>query len=69
MALLAAEITARTGKDPGLHYQALEARFGTPHYTRIDAPADARAEGAAAEAVARGRHARPSSPASRSSRG
>ena len=34
MALLAAEITARTGKDPGLHYQALEARFGTPHYTQ-----------------------------------
>ena len=39
MALLAAEITARTGKDPGLHYQALEARYGSPHYTRIDAPA------------------------------
>jgi phosphoglucomutase len=39
MALLAAEITARTGKDPGEHYRALEARFGAPHYTRIDAPA------------------------------
>jgi phosphoglucomutase len=39
MALLAAEITARTGQDPGLHYQALEARFGAPRYTRIDAPA------------------------------
>jgi len=39
MALLAAEITARTGKDPGLHYKALEERFGTSHYTRIDAPA------------------------------
>jgi phosphoglucomutase len=39
MALLAAEITARTGKDPGLHYQALEARYGSPYYTRIDAPA------------------------------
>jgi phosphoglucomutase len=39
MALLAAEITARTGKDPGEHYRALEARYGAPHYTRIDAPA------------------------------
>ncbi len=39
LALLAAEITARTGKDPGEHYHDLTARFGTPHYTRIDAPA------------------------------
>ena len=30
MDLLAAEITARTGRDPGQHYQALEARFGAP---------------------------------------
>jgi phosphoglucomutase len=37
--LLAAEITARTGKDPGEHYQELTTEFGTPHYTRIDAPA------------------------------
>jgi phosphoglucomutase len=37
--LLAAEITARTGKDPGEHYQALTADFGTPLYVRIDAPA------------------------------
>jgi phosphoglucomutase len=37
--LLAAEITARTEKDPGEHYRALAAEFGTPHYTRIDAPA------------------------------
>jgi len=37
--LLAAEITARTGKDPGEHYQKLAAEFGTPHYKRIDAPA------------------------------
>src|SRR5499425_1762324 len=37
--LLAAEITARTGRDPGEHYQALTAEFGTPYYTRIDAPA------------------------------
>jgi len=37
--LLAAEITARTGRDPGEHYQDLTAEFGTPYYTRIDAPA------------------------------
>jgi phosphoglucomutase len=39
MALLAAEITARTGKDPGVHYRELTEEFGTPYYTRIDAPA------------------------------
>ena len=39
MDLLAAEITARTGKDPGEHYQELTAEFGASHYTRIDAPA------------------------------
>jgi phosphoglucomutase len=37
--LLAAEITARTGKDPGEHYRELTAEFGSPCYTRIDAPA------------------------------
>ena len=37
--LLAAEILARTGKDPGVHYQELTARFGAPLYTRIDQPA------------------------------
>ncbi len=39
MDLLAAEITARTGKDPGEHYDALTAEFGTAYYERIDAPA------------------------------
>jgi phosphoglucomutase len=39
MDLLAAEITARTGKDPGEHVKRLTAEFGTPFYTRIDAPA------------------------------
>jgi phosphoglucomutase len=39
LGLLAAEITAVTGKDPGLHYQELAAQFGAPYYTRIDAPA------------------------------
>src|SRR5450631_1238524 len=37
--LLAAEITAVTGRDPGLHYEELRAKFGTPYYTRVDAPA------------------------------
>jgi phosphoglucomutase len=39
MGLLAAEITACTGKDPGEHYRELTAELGTPWYTRIDAPA------------------------------
>jgi phosphoglucomutase len=39
MDLLAAEITARTGKDPGEHYLELTREFGISHYTRIDAPA------------------------------
>src|SRR5262247_2621545 len=39
--LLAAEITARTGKDPGEHYRALTAEFGAPCYTRVDAAATA----------------------------
>jgi phosphoglucomutase len=39
LGLLAAEITARTGKDPGEHYRELTAQFGTPFSTRIDAPA------------------------------
>jgi phosphoglucomutase len=39
MGLLAAEITARTGRDPGEHYLALTKAHGVPHYTRIDAPA------------------------------
>ena len=37
--LLAAEMTARTGRDPGEHYRELAAQFGSPVYTRIDTPA------------------------------
>lgn len=37
--LLAAEITAVTGEDPGARYAALEARFGSPRYARVQAPA------------------------------
>ncbi|MBO6575867.1 MAG: alpha-D-glucose phosphate-specific phosphoglucomutase [Rhodothermales bacterium] len=40
MDLLAAEITAVTGKDPSDHYRELIARFGNPVYARVDAPAD-----------------------------
>nr|WP_294915970.1 phosphoglucomutase (alpha-D-glucose-1,6-bisphosphate-dependent) [uncultured Neokomagataea sp.] len=38
--LLAAEITARTGKNPSIHYHELTDRLGVPFYARIDAPAD-----------------------------
>jgi phosphoglucomutase len=39
MDLLAAEIAARTGREPGEHYRELAAKFGAPRYTRIDAAA------------------------------
>ncbi len=39
MGLLAAEITAQTGREPGETYAELEARFGSPVYERLDAPA------------------------------
>ncbi|MBR2693010.1 MAG: phosphoglucomutase (alpha-D-glucose-1,6-bisphosphate-dependent) [Thermoguttaceae bacterium] len=39
MGLLAAEILARTGRDPGLHYRELTESFGSPVYARIDTPA------------------------------
>ena len=39
MNLLAAEITAKTGRDPGEHYKELTEKFGAPIYARIDAPA------------------------------
>ena len=39
LGLLAAEITAVTGKDPGRYYLELAAQFGSPHYVRVDAPA------------------------------
>jgi phosphoglucomutase len=39
LGLLSAEITARTGKDPGEHYRELTSAFGCSYYTRIDAPA------------------------------
>ena len=36
MDLLAAEITAVTGKDPGEHFRELTTEFDTPYYTRIE---------------------------------
>jgi phosphoglucomutase len=39
MCMLAAEITARTGRDPGEHFRELTSDLGVPHYTRIDFPA------------------------------
>ena len=39
LGLLAAEITARTGRHPGEHHARLVAEFGESFYTRIDAPA------------------------------
>ena len=39
LCLLAAEITARTGKDPGQHYRQIESQFGTSFYVRLDEPA------------------------------
>ncbi|MBP7694002.1 MAG: phosphoglucomutase (alpha-D-glucose-1,6-bisphosphate-dependent) [Anaerolineales bacterium] len=42
MDLLAAEITAVTGRDPGEHYRQIEAQFGSSVYERMDAPANAR---------------------------
>jgi phosphoglucomutase len=37
--LLAAEITAVTGKDPGEHFGEICSAFGTPYYKRLDTPA------------------------------
>ena len=39
LGLLAAEITAQTGRDPGKHYESLTQEYGAPVYERIDAPA------------------------------
>ncbi len=42
LSLLAAEITAKTKKDPGIHYKELTDKFGAPVYERIDAPANSK---------------------------
>jgi len=61
--LLAAEITAVTGKDPGQHYQELRGEFGTPYYTRVDQAATP-AKSHCSRSCPRSRSARPSSLAS-----
>jgi phosphoglucomutase len=57
MDLLAAEIIARTGKDPGEHYCGLTAEFGAPSYTRLDAPATPEQKARLAKLSAEGVHA------------
>lgn len=42
LSLLAAEITAKTERDPGEHYKDLTREFGAPVYERIDAPANSK---------------------------
>jgi phosphoglucomutase len=49
MGLLAAEMLARTGQDPGEIYRGLTGRFGAPVYERIDAPATAAEKAALAK--------------------
>ena len=66
MGLLAAEITARTGRDPGEHYRELTAELGTPWYTRIDAPATPGRRRRASPASRRSPCVPPRWPASRS---
>src|SRR5690606_13279871 len=41
LCLLAMEMIAKTGEDPGVRYARLEQRFGSPTYRRVDAPASA----------------------------
>ena len=53
MGLLAAEITAKTGRDPGEHYAEIAARFGSPLYERMDVAASAEQKSGPREALAR----------------
>ena len=66
--LLACELTARLGRDPGEVYAGLTERFGAPAYRRIDAPATPDAEGGARAAGAGRRDRDRRSPATRSPR-
>ena len=53
--LLACELTARTGRDPGEAYAALTERYGAPVYRRVDAPATPAQKAILGRALARGR--------------
>ncbi len=48
MGLLAAELTAVTGKEPGEHFREISQRYGQPYYTRLDVPASAQQKDALA---------------------
>jgi phosphoglucomutase len=48
MDLLAAELTAVTGKEPGEHFREISERFGQPYYTRLDVPASSKQKDALA---------------------
>ena len=50
-ALLAAEITARMGRDPGEIYRELTREFGEPAYDRVEAPATPGAKGTVGETL------------------
>ena len=52
LGLLAAEMTARSGRDPGAAYDALAERFGRPVYRRVDAPVSAEGKRALATLAA-----------------
>jgi phosphoglucomutase len=49
MDLLAAELTAVTGKEPGEHFREISDRFGRPYYTRLDVPSSAEQKAALSE--------------------
>ena len=68
LALLAAEMTARMGRDPAEIYRGLTREFGDPQYERIEAPVTPERQSRAAAPVARRRSARRNSQASRSRR-
>ena len=67
-ALLAAEITARMGRDPGEIYRDLTREFGEPVYDRVEAPATPEQKEAAGEALAAAGPSPPSWRAKRSRR-
>ena len=67
-ALLSAEITARTGRDPGEHYRALTQELGASFADRIDAPATPANRNPSLPSSTGNRSASPNSPANRSSR-
>ncbi|MGC4069770.1 MAG: hypothetical protein QM784_34955 [Polyangiaceae bacterium] len=68
LGLLAAEITAKTGSDPGVLYGKLTAELGKPCYARVDAPATSGARRRCSRTSRPGRSRQRNSRASRSRR-